>query len=899
MKLLERFINWWNATERVEPAKITDRGLPHDHFDKAGRYIFKDQKNKLVADYAAQLGASMSTVSFNTPVVVNPGFAGATTMTITMSGVVSAQPIIIVVYTTNPSSATLAGTVTDTFATSYGYTLLGANVQQAVFIGTGGTGTSGVVTFTVSVGESPFGGYAVSCINAATGALGTPTTPLNQSAFGPQVYSTIAYTPTLTPTNSTQGCIAGFVSGVSMAGGYQGSPWVSYGSGTGISGMSLYAGPPSGTGLEATWGYASYAGDSYSYILLINSLPTAPSAPTLTSPANGGYQDVISGATFTATYNSTDGATQNAYALRVKVSGGSYSYWNASSNSLVGSAVWNALTVLPGSTMSATLPSGIISDGHTYNWSLASQESLANLQGAFASDGTFTAQQAPVTTITAPTAGNILTSLPPISWTNTYASGATQIDYQVIVESGSYGSIPGSGTSAWNSGVVSSASLSVICGATLTTGTPYRIFVQVTQTGSQIGAWAYVTITPVPNPPAVPLITALAYNDPTTGLPETQITIVGQDNLLTANQSSLESNATTGWAAGSNTTITASTTWFQSGAYSLQLAATAAGAVSATTPTGVSGVAVSAGQVVRAMGYFHSPTTARSCTVAIGFYNAAGTLISTSTSPAVNSTTTGNGTGHQAFITLAAPTNTARATLIINGAALGSGEYLYADCMFLGPGTSTVWTIGGLVGLGAVVVTSSDGHLVRGAGWEGNTPLGSNQTVVIYDVEAPPGISYTYSAAITATSSGVVVTGAPGVSNAITNSSENRAWLLDPTIPAGAVGFYMGTNWQPKIHEVGQAYYPLGYGTATKSTDGTKGIQGIIPIFTSSIAEEQAVEALLSTTNVLFFMTPARGGYYVMSDPSQDRMGTAPFEWENTKTPNIQWTFYVLGSQRP
>jgi hypothetical protein len=825
---------------------------------------------------------------------------------VALSGVTNGQPIILVIDLGAP-----ADTITDNFTVPYTWTLVkqsscvagGSTKYKNVYIGTGGWGTSGTISCSTGYGflmafscTGASGAAGISAISASSSSSGNSTS-IASTALTPAAGEGVVFSPLCGEANDFT-YFNGFPSSPWAVTNFQFFPSFPYLDGS----IALYPNAPA-SALSPAWTqtYTGTLPPDYAYATVGVSVKvftaTAPSACTLLAPSNASYEDAAAIIPFGATYNSTDGLAANAYALRIKVSGGSYLYWNATSNALQSGIVWNTITVIPTGTITVNLPAGILTDGHVYNWSIAAQESSgSNLQGSFASDSTFTSQTGPVTTISAPT-GTISSNVPNITWSSTFASGASQIDYQIVVESGSYGTVPGSGASAWSSGVIPSASTMVPVGVTLTVGVTYRVFVQVTETGPQAGAWAYSTFTPTPDLPASPLLTAVAFNDPTTGLPETKLTVVGQDNLLTANESSLELGTTAGWTAGSNTTATASTTWAQDGNNSLRLAATTSGSVQATTPVGTSAVAVTVGQVIRAMAYFHSPTTGRTCGVTILYYNSAGTYLSYSSSFSVTSTTSGHGA--QAFVTATVPAGAAYAAVQLNGSGLSSSEYLYVDSILLAPGTSTTWTIGGLVGLGAVVVTSSDGHLVRGAGWEGNTPLGSNQTVVIYDVEAPPGISYTYSAAITATSSGVVLTGAPGVSNAITNSSENRAWLLDPTIPAGAVGFYMGTNWQPKIHEVGQAYYPLGYGTATKSTDGTKGIQGIIPIFTSSIAEEQAVEALLSTTNVLFFMTPARGGYYVMSDPSQDRMGTAPFEWENTKTPNIQWTFYVLGSQRP
>jgi hypothetical protein len=487
--------------------------------------------------------------------------------------------------------------------------------------------------------------------------------------------------------------------------------------------------PASGVALSTSWtltnafSYAYTRYLSYGVILKVFTA-TAPSAPTNQLPANSSYADVSTSINLSAIYNPTDNVPQNAYALRLKKSGGTYGYWNGT-NFSSSTPVWNTNTTLPGQTFTITIPGGVaipggtLINGVTYNWSFASQESGASDQGAFASDFTFIAQAAPVTTVSAPTGNVHGTTQPAITWSSTFPGAAAQTDYQIIIESGSYSTTPGSGVSAWNSGVVASTSNSVISGVTLSPNVSYRVFVQVTETGAQVGVWAYSTFTLLVDVPAAPTITALATNDATTGLPEVLLTVQANDNQLTANQSSLESDVVTGWASGSNTTIAASSTWAQDGTYSLRMTATAGGSVSAVTPTGLSGVLCSPGLIVRALASFHSTTTPRACTVAIAFYNSSGTLISTSTSASVNSTTSGN--GGQAFITATAPAGAETMSLIISGAGLSGSEALYADQMLIAPGTSTSWSIGGFVGQSTVTILRSDGAYVRTAGWPTGT----------------------------------------------------------------------------------------------------------------------------------------------------------------------------------
>jgi hypothetical protein len=201
--------------------------------------------------------------------------------------------------------------------------------------------------------------------------------------------------------------------------------------------------------------------------------------------------------TFTATYNSTDNYSQNKYAMRLKISGDAYGYWDGTDFSS-STAVWNTISTLPGASFSVTVPNGVtvpsgtLTDGYVYDWSFASQESGANTQGSFATDFTFTTQVAPTVTVTAPT-GTTIVQYPPITWTETLAAGTVQTAYQVIVEFGPYGTVPGTGSAVWNSGVVSSNALGVTCANPLQPST-YRVFVQVTETGGQTSGWGYSTV---------------------------------------------------------------------------------------------------------------------------------------------------------------------------------------------------------------------------------------------------------------------------------------------------------------------------------------------------------------------------------------------------------------------
>ncbi|HEY5304560.1 MAG TPA: YncE family protein [Acidimicrobiales bacterium] len=652
--------------------------------------------------------------------------------------------------------------------------------------------------------------------------------------------------------------------------------------------------------------------------IALDSLPgTAPYAPTLSAPANGSTQDATAPITFSMVYNSTDYFSQSAYLLRIKVSGFAYLYWNATTLALQSGIVWNTLATptLPGGTLTITLPASTLTNvgNNHYNFSFASQESASGTDGPFASDFTFTANAAPVVTITAP----LITSnsnVPTVTWTDTLGA-TTQSDYEVVIESGSYGIVPGSGSLAWDSGVTPSAAQSATSVVPLVPLTTYRVFVQITNSAGQLSAWAYATFAVANLIPTTPSITALAVNDQTTGMPLVQLTFQqGPDNQLTANQASLESGAFTGWNQGPNTTIGTSSTWSAVGTYSLSLTATAAGAVSALTLPGTIGLPVTPGSTVRAMASFHSPTTARACTVAINFYNAAGTLISTLTSTSVNSTLTG--IGSQAFFTATVPALSAYMALVINGAGLSTSEVLDADAMLIAAGTSNLWSPGGYINTGGLVgptgsrpvIQRSDGSYISGAGWNNFLTIPVSGTLTFYDPQAAPGTAYTYTAWTAGGGQGMAGPGyVPAVSSlasapsaSVTLTTNGYWWIFDPyQLETVCVRFLMKSNWQPIIKESGALYMPLDYAYETKSTGGTKGVGGIISIYTGdSLANSAAAMKVVQQTQPLCFMTPTRGIYYVMSDPGMNQRGNIVPWWE-VDQPQSEWQFNVVQTSRP
>lgn len=525
-------------------------------------------------------------------------------------------------------------------------------------------------------------------------------------------------------------------------------------------------------GVTATWTLnASHQWQALGLILSHE----APAAPTLTSPTNASYQDVVSGLPFSAIYNAAGSDNMGAYALRVKVAGGAYNYWNAGGSSLQSTIVWNALTVVPGAAFGPTLPNTAIFDANTYNWSIACQDAPFGGRGPFAADFTFVAQAIPTLTVTAPSGTVGTTTQPTVQWVATFPALAAQVGYQIIVESGAFGSVPGSGTQAWTSGFVTSAAVSAQIGVPLISGTTYRVFVQVSETGGQTSAWAFSSFTISVDVPAQPVITATPGTDPVTGVPIVILTVQGNDNYMSANDSSFEGGGTGSvgtWTAGPNTTIAASSTVARDGTWSLKLTPTAAGTISA-----VSGkYPVTALTQSSLQSFVRAGLSARAVTFSVNWFNGV-TLLSNSVLSSLNDSTS---SWSQYFGQPTAPAGANLMQLSISIAATsGSTDVHFVDQAAMSPVTEFNWSLGGFVGLTTIVITRSDNTFVRWASLANPLPVPSvGQLATVYDYEITPGVQYSYSAVVQVAS--IPLTSLSGTSGNVTVNTTGW-WEFDPT----------------------------------------------------------------------------------------------------------------------
>jgi hypothetical protein len=229
-----------------------------------------------------------------------------------------------------------------------------------------------------------------------------------------------------------------------------------------------------------------------------------PLAPTLLTPAANTTVDLAAGYTFTWQHNSRVGGAQTAYLFRRSPSINVNEWWNATTGAWQSTSVWNT-----SSSQSLAFPAGKWSDGHTvYNWTVSTQDSGG--QGTAAQPRTVTGVLPTSVAVTAPT-GTVHTVQPQVSWTDTLDTNVSQTGWRIVIESGAFGSTPGSGTQIYDSGLVTipGSASSATPGIDLANAS-YRWFVQIRTGDGTFPAWAHTDATVSVTPPATPTLTATA-----------------------------------------------------------------------------------------------------------------------------------------------------------------------------------------------------------------------------------------------------------------------------------------------------------------------------------------------------------------------------------------------------
>lgn len=231
-----------------------------------------------------------------------------------------------------------------------------------------------------------------------------------------------------------------------------------------------------------------------------------------------------------------------------------------------------------------------------------------------------------------------------------------------------------------------------------------------------------------------------------------------------------------------------------------------------------------------------------------------------------------------ASITDTAPSDATQASLTVAIASCAAGEVHYVDCAGIFPGTVTVWTRGGMVGLTTTTITYTDTVNTTPVDTREATNLAipaATQQVTISDYEAIPGVTRTYTATISYTVGNSTVTSSPSTPATATINATNLEpdwWLIDPVTPSLSIPLTV-TGYPTSMHEQLTTHYPLGQKYPTIVTDVVNGTDGQLQVETTSPAAWTTLQSVISDQRIKWLMSPYGDGLYIRIGGAAPTMG--------------------------
>jgi hypothetical protein len=341
----------------------------------------------------------------------------------------------------------------------------------------------------------------------------------------------------------------------------------------------------------------------------------------------------------------------------------------------------------------------------------------------------------PTVTVIAPTGTVTDTSFPSVNWTYANTDGREQNAYEIkIFDAATYGGAsfsPDTSEPIIETGIITSANDGQTLEGDLANDTTYRAYVRVATlnySNNYFSDWAFSQFALAIDSPATPTVSAFYDSN----IDAVTVTIFGRTNAMSANQASLETNAT-GWEAVANCSISRSTSQFSNGIASLALLSAAAGDMTAAT-TAATKFAVAANNAFSATAEFRADSTARACSVGIIWLNAAGSTISTVFGTAENNSSSG---WNESNVVATAPALATHARVVVKITSAGSAETHYVDKIAFHAGDSPFWTRGGFTDFTFVVERSDDLAVTFAAIRNSPVTASSSQIATINDYEVP------------------------------------------------------------------------------------------------------------------------------------------------------------------
>jgi hypothetical protein len=503
---------------------------------------------------------------------------------------------------------------------------------------------------------------------------------------------------------------------------------------------------------------------------------------------------------------------------------------------------------------------------------------------------------APTATGTLPNATVTTTTLPTFEWTYADTEGDVQQNYRVKVFSaaqyGAGGFDPNTSTPTADSGVLAGSALAWTCTTPLPSGTTYRAFILVydgTQWSTINAAGPYAFATMAVDTPAAPTVATAADS----ANARNTLTLQDLQNVLSTEDATLDTTVGT-WVSFLNCAVARSTAQAANGVASLSMTSVAAGRMDAATAVAPSYFTVTPGAVMSALASFRAAVTARTCVVYVYWFKsnlAASTTVFTQAGTGSDTTAGFTQVGGQ--VTVPADALYARVIVSVQNPAAAS-EVHYVDKIALTPGTTAVWTRGGLTSLARFEVQRSlDGGgtwaavkrlYVVGSGVSDLSALDYSdvlQSLTAYDYEVPRGSTATYRVRVNALAGGATITSDWSATSAVVSVGSGW-WLKSLTDPTLNVKMNINAEvWTVKSTERQGVFRALGRAGAIVMSDAIGGDDGTLNLAFLDQASYDAFETLRARKESLLLQSPYGANDYIRL--GADRVANLPLGYGVSK----------------
>jgi hypothetical protein len=386
-------------------------------------------------------------------------------------------------------------------------------------------------------------------------------------------------------------------------------------------------------------------------------------------------------------------------------------------------------------------------------------------------------------------------------------------------------------------------------------------------------AWSYTEFLLALQPAPAPYVQAMVERNYATGVDRVRLSVQGLTNMLSASQAYLHSTNSTDWSNDLNTTMGTSTAGVVTAGVSLSMTATGAGTMRLVSNNGVAPIVTDGstppaprdfpatpGQTYTGLASFTAAATVRACRINLRWYDPADNLLATTFGNAVanvvNFPTSMSTTG-------TAPLGCDRVRLVLEVQSAGSGETHYVDGIDLHPGTSTVYSPGGLVGQQTFLVarTLPDGTTTT-LRFADQVTGDAYQRLITYDREMPYATPVTYTAqSIIQLTTGQTL--ASDLSAGALAQVDADVWAIRDPLDLSVEARALVTDHDESRDALTTVYRPAGRTLPVVESQGSTGDDGSFTVWVGSVDDRRAMRSLLNRQTELLMQSPSGDTWYI------------------------------------